>query len=134
MSFQKLKVSDLRGVADDFGVDVSNARNKADIIALLSEEGITYDVYESFTKTEKDDVEESAIEVFYDKPQNPEVTGDGVILVKMDRANTFYQIGEYTFTIEHPFVAMSESDAQDIFDVEEGFRVATPSEVKQYYS
>jgi hypothetical protein len=39
-----------------------------------------------------------------------------------------------TFTKDHPFVAMSQSDAQKIFDKEEGFRLATPTEVKEFYS
>jgi hypothetical protein len=39
-----------------------------------------------------------------------------------------------TFTKEHPFVAVSEDIAQEIFDKEEGFRLASPREVQEYYS
>jgi hypothetical protein len=39
-----------------------------------------------------------------------------------------------TFTKEHPFVAMSPDNAQAIFDKEEGFRLATPKEVQEFYN
>jgi hypothetical protein len=40
----------------------------------------------------------------------------------------------HTFTSEHPFVAMDDKDAQAIFDKEEGFRLATPKEVQEFYN
>jgi hypothetical protein len=52
----------------------------------------------------------------------------------MTRANMRYDIHGYTFTKDHPFVAMSEEDAQKIFDSEEGFRLATPKEVQDFYN
>jgi hypothetical protein len=52
----------------------------------------------------------------------------------MTRENHRYDIFGYTFTKEHPFVAMSEEDAQKIFDTEEGFRLATPKEVQDFYN
>ena len=51
----------------------------------------------------------------------------------MTRANARYDILKHTFTKDHPFVAMSEDDAQKIFDKEEGFRLATPKEVQDFY-
>jgi len=42
MSFETLKVSDLKKIAEDFGVDINNLKNKTDIIAALSEEGVTW--------------------------------------------------------------------------------------------
>jgi hypothetical protein len=51
----------------------------------------------------------------------------------MTRANFRYDIMGYTFTKEHPFVAMHKDSAQQIFDIEEGFRLATPKEVQDYY-
>ncbi len=38
----------------------------------------------------------------------------------------------YVFTKEHPFIAMSESEAQSIFDTEIGFRPATPKEAQNF--
>ena len=52
----------------------------------------------------------------------------------MERNNHSYQTMGYTFSTEHPFVAMATSDAQKIFDMETGFRVATPREAQEYYA
>lgn len=56
------------------------------------------------------------------------------ILVKMDRQNPHYEVCGKVFTKDHPFVLMSEVEAQRIFDTEHGFRVATPREASEYYS
>lgn len=133
MSFTKLRVQELRQVADAFGVDLEGAKTKNQIAAVLAEEGVSYEMYKAFEDAERVVPEDDTLSIFQSKPENPDVLGDS-ILVKMDRANTFYQVGQYTFTIEHPFVNMPIDDAQEIFDNETGFRVATPAEVKQYYS
>jgi hypothetical protein len=52
----------------------------------------------------------------------------------MTRANFRYDIMGHTFTKDHPYVAMSEEDAQAIFDKEEGFVMATPKEVQEFYN
>jgi len=52
----------------------------------------------------------------------------------MERHNPSYQTYGHVFTREHPFVAMSEKDAQLIFDNEDGFRMATPKEIQEFYS
>ena len=59
---------------------------------------------------------------------------ENTVLVKMERSNFSYQTLGYSFTSEHPFVAMSESDAQRIFDTQDGFRLATPREAQEYYN
>lgn len=133
MSFNTLTKAELIAAAESFGVEVGKTAKKDEVIKSLEDEGVTFDIYSSMVNAERVDVDDDALEVFTSKPVNPEPL-DNAILVKMDRANTFYQVGKYTFTIEHPFVAMPEDDAQEIFDNEEGFRVATPSEVKNYYS
>lgn len=133
MSFSSLRVKELREVAEAFGVDLEGAKTKNQITAVLAEEGVSYEMYKSFQDAERVVPEDDTLSIFQSKPENEDVLGDA-ILVKMDRANTFYQVGKYTFTIEHPFVNMSTDDAQEIFDNETGFRVATPAEVKQYYS
>ena len=45
-----------------------------------------------------------------------------------------YETNGFTFTREHPYVAMGDWQAQRIFDEEEGFRPATPKEIQEYYS
>ncbi len=131
MSFKSLKVAELREIAESFGVDIIDAKGKAGVISALEDEGVTYDLYEKMANAERADDDE--IDVFYSKKEaitDPTNT----ILVKMDRPNPLYQTSGYTFTLEHPFVAMSEHDAQEIFDVETGFRIATPAEAREFYS
>jgi len=132
MSFLDLKISDLRKVADSFGVDASGAKSKQEIAALLEEEGITYQMYSKFAGAEKEEIEIPAFEK--EKREKKTVKKEDAVLVRMDRDNHSYQALGYTFTREHPFVAMSESDAQKIFDTQYGFRLATPREAQEYYS
>jgi hypothetical protein len=132
MSFTELKINELKKVAESFGVDLEGAKAKQEIIALLEEEGITYQMYSKFTEAEKADPE---IPEFEKKQREKKIMKtSNAVLVKMDRMNHSYQTNGYTFTQEHPFVAMSESDAQSIFDSQSGFRLATPREAQEYYS
>ena len=124
MSFETLKVADLRKIAEDFAVDTDGLKNKNDIIAAMSEEGVTWAVYQKTVK-DLDDAEEDADEVLPRFDPKKDQAKDSV-LVRMTRANFRYDILGYTFTDEHPFIAMKEEDAQSIFDKEEGFRLATP--------
>lgn len=133
MSFETLKVSELKKVAEDFGVEVEGAKNKATIIAALTEEGVTWSVYAKTQNKTDEDEEDTSMEIlprFDPKKSNPEDT----VLVRMDRANFRYDILGHTFTREHPFVAMDKDQAQGIFDKEEGFRLATPKEVQDFYN
>jgi hypothetical protein len=130
MSFDTLKVSDLKVIATDFAVDTEGLKNKKDIIAALAEEGVTWSVYQSTVEAVEKDTEEIEILPKFDPKSQPENT----ILVRMTRDNMRYDIHGKTFTKNHPFVAMSEEDAQKIFDKEEGFRLATPKEVQDFYN
>jgi len=129
MSFDTLKVAELKVIAEDFAVDTEGLKNKKDIIAALSEEGVSWSVYQKTKQEIEDNLEE--IEVI---PRlDPKKIDEDSILVRMTRENYRYDIHGYTFTKEHPFVAMPEEDAQKIFDTEEGFRLATPKEVQDFY-
>ena len=133
MSFETLKVSELKQIAEDFAVETEGLKNKADIIAALAEEGVTWSVYNKTIEKMEEDSEDMATEVlpkFDPKADQPENT----VLVRMTRDNFRYDIMGFTFTKEHPFVAMNKEDAQEIFDKEEGFRLATPKEVQEYYN
>ena len=133
MSFETLKISELKKIAEDFAVETQGLKNKADIIAALSEEGVTWSVYSKTIKQIEEELENMDTEVlpkFDPKAEQPENT----VLVRMTRDNFRYDIMGVTFTKEHPFVAMSRDDAQEIFDKEEGFRLATPKEVQEYYN
>lgn len=131
MSFETLKVAELKQIADDFAVDAENLKSKNDIIAALAEEGVTWAVYKKTLKDVEDaeDISDEVLPKFDPKKDLNEDT----VLVRMTRANFRYDILGHTFTKDHPFVAMNEKDAQEIFDREEGFRLATPKEVQEYY-
>lgn len=132
MSFDTLKVKDLKQIATDFAVDTEGLKNKADIIAAMAEEGVTWSVYQS-TLEKMEDLKEEFPEVIPKFDPNQELDKD-MILVKMTRGNYRYDVSGYTFTKDHPFVAMNPDVAQEIFDKEEGFRLATPREVQEYYN
>ena len=131
MSFSKFKIGELREIADAFGVDVPTKTNRENLILLLEEEGITYEMYEKFSGAEKEqaELEDNTAQIL-----NQQVPAAKMVLVRMDRVNPSYEVGPYRFSLEHPFVAMPEWDAQKIFDTEEGFRLATPREAQEYYS
>jgi hypothetical protein len=130
MSFDTLKVAELKSIAEEFAVETEGLKNKQDIIAALAEEGVTYAVYAKTLKDVEDAKEEIEIlPVFDPKAERTEDT----VLVMMTRANFRYDIMGHTFTQDHPFVAMHKDAAQEIFDKEEGFRLATPKEVQDYY-
>lgn len=135
MSFESMKLQDLRSVADGFGVDLHGTKTKKEVVALLDEEGITFDLYEKFFSAEKDSPDEYVddINVRSQRVNLPDSETD-VVLVKMERQNGLYETCGFTFTREHPYVAMSSWQAQMIFDSEQGFRPATPKEIQEYYS
>lgn len=131
MSFETMKVAELKKIAEDFAVDTEGLKNKADIIAALSEEGVTYSIYAKTLDIKEEEAEMNEDEVLPKPDKNQSADN---VLVRMTRANFRYDIMGYTFTKDHPFVAMKEEDAQKIFDVEEGFRLATPREAQEFYN
>jgi hypothetical protein len=129
MSFDSLKINELKKVADSFGIELPEKATKQSVILSLQDEGITYDMYEKFSGAEKQEVEVEA------KPAKKiKLDKQNSILVRMDRENPSYSTQGYTFTQDHPFMAMSEEDAQRIFDTEVGFRPATPKEAQEFYN
>ena len=133
MSFTDLKITELRKVADNFGISTEGLKSKPEIIAAMEEEGITWQMYAKFDKAEKQDIEVPEAEKQKREKKIMSKTANQV-LVKMERNNHSYQIGVHQFTQEHPFIAMSETEAQKIFDTEPGFRLATPREAQEYYA
>jgi len=134
MSFETLKIAELREIAESFAVDTDGLKNKANIIAALAEEGVTWTVYQKTLDTIKEASEDAfQVEEVLPRLDPKSVNAEDTVLVRMTRENFRYDILGFTFTKEHPFVAMSEDKAQEIFDKEEGFRIATPKEVQEYY-
>lgn len=131
MSFDKMKVSDLKNIAESFGVDLGEAKNKEEILAVLLEDGVTYEMYDQFASAEKEELEPEEAPI--EKPKKAKENVN-TILVKMDRKNFSYETYGYVFSAQHPYVAIPEEVAQKIFDNEDGFRMATPREVQEFYS
>lgn len=127
MSFATMKIKELREVGDYFGVELEGLKTKNEVISVLAEEGISYEMYSKFLGAEKAEVDVPA-------PKANKKAGDNAVLVRMDRENPAYEINGYKFTREHPYVAMSQEDADFIFDTQIGFRMATPREVQEYYN
>lgn len=129
MPLETLKVHELRKVADEYGVDVTEAKNKAEIIAILAEEGVTNDLIDGLSQLKKEDLPPAP------KFKGAEEKEDGDrTIVKMERDNRSYETHGYVFTREDPFAVMSMANALRIIENERGFRFATPEEAKEYYS
>ena len=150
MSFTKLTKKELvRTAEEDFGVAVDKTRDKAGIIEQLGENGVTWDLYleenpEERAKHEQpvpDNVirhavssDEALPDVHYPTRKVPEpVENDSLVLIKMVRVNPLYEVRGYRFTANNPFVLVREEDADHILLEEDGFRQATPRELKEYY-
>ena len=133
MSFETLKISELKTIAEDFGVEIDGIKSKKDIITALEEDGVTWSVYQK-QNADQDNFEDSEEEPSVAREELKSGNYGNKILVKMTRNNYRYDILGYTFTKEHPFVAMPDEKAQQIFDKEEGFRLASPREVQEYYN
>lgn len=128
MSFNDMKVAQLKEVAEYFAVDLEGLKNKSEILAAIQEDGITYEMYNKFVNAEKAEPEVKAKR--FKKAGSEEET----VLVRMERQNPRYEVNGYLFTREHPFVAMNQVDAEFIFSSQIGFRMATPKEVQEYYN
>jgi ribosomal protein L12E/L44/L45/RPP1/RPP2 len=126
MGFEDMKVSELKQVAELFGVEVDGNR-KASIVKALEQDGVSYDVYLKMAPTSFPDPETPS-----DKPKV--VKQENKILIRMDRANFSYETHGVRFTKEHPFQAVDEDVAADILYHDTGFRIASPHEVEQFYS
>ncbi len=122
-----MKIKELREVGEYFGVELEGLKTKNEVISVLTEEGISYEMYSKFLGAEKAEVDVPA-------PKASKKAGDNAVLVRMDRENPAYEINGYKFTREHPYIAMSQEDADFIFDTQIGFRMATPREVQEYYN
>lgn len=81
------------------------------------------------TEEEVEDDAEEALEVAEEQDEAEEE-----VLVKMERKNGTYEVFGYTFFKKHPFKSVPVSVAERLIREETGFRIALPSEVKDYYN
>ena len=73
MSFDTLKINDLKKVAESFAIELPEKPTKQSIISALQDEGVTYDMYAKFTGAEQ-------VELKSDQEVKKKV--------KLDKANT----------------------------------------------
>lgn len=163
MSFQELKVDELKKVAEFFAVDVDVANEdhgatKKELLAALAagDEPVTWDDYknvylESDTKKVEDKAAEAQAEAekhvdntegeLVDKKQAEEDSKSAAkeaaqveeVLIKYERKNPTWQVGEYTFTKAHPYKSVPVKVAESLIRNSNGFRLALPSEVIDFY-
>lgn len=130
MSLESMKLAELKKVAEEFAVDLESAKTKAEVLAALAEEGVTSDLIDNLKRVEREEIPQAPVFTnAEDLSKDP-----GSALVKMERKNRSYEAFGYSFSQEHPFAAMPMETAMEIFDTQEGFRLATPREVNEYYS
>lgn len=126
MSLVTLKKGDLLEVAKEFGVEVTPDATKTEILSGLSADGVTWEMYKEAFPDEE--VLEDAPAGVPTKPKGP------TALLRMQRENGTYQVRGYEFTREHPFVAVSEEDANWILENVVGFSIASPRQAQEFYS
>lgn len=155
MSFQSLKVDELKKVAASFAVepevaDEEHGPTKKELLAALAENGVSWKDYQDL-KDASDDVDGTEVEEEQkeadkadddaDLPAGEEVeeekdrdedTGDE-ILVKYVRKNPTWEQAGHRFTKDHPFKSLPVELAERL--IKSGVVVqALPSEVKDYYN
>lgn len=151
MSFTKLTKKELvRTAVDDFGIDVDKGRDKSGIIAQIEEDGVSWEDYlrENPDKAALYEPKVPDNVVRHADAQTPQVydvnypvrspqpveVDEKLVLVKMTRVNPLYEVKGYRFTSAHPYQLVNEDDADYILLEEDGFRQATPKELREYYS
>ncbi|QGH76360.1 hypothetical protein SEA_DAUBENSKI_52 [Streptomyces phage Daubenski] len=132
MSFDKMKVDELRQIADDFAVDIDPKDNKSVILTKLMENGVTWDYYQK-QLGEAEEVQEAPVEKpVFNAPV--ESADENKVLLRMTRENGTFQVRGVTFTRDNPYAIVKERDADFILEKYEGFRIASPKEVREFYS
>lgn len=135
MSFEQQTVKQLKDAADYFGVDLAAAKGKDAIIAALKDDGVSFQDADKFVFNP--DGEGDIVVDVPDRPSKPAAPTGPTLLVRMTRSNPRYDAEAngrlYTFTRSAPFCVMPEEDADVIVEREEGFRIATPREAREFY-
>lgn len=143
-SFNDLSATELRRSAvEDFAVDIEDANNKNEVIAALTESGVTWSQYVAqHPEVAPEPAPEETHDVIPEDPEDfdvvvaePEVKDkEKRYLLKMTRDNLVYETAGLRFTQEHPYALATADQADFIITKEDGFRQATPSELQEFYS
>lgn len=130
MSFARLskKPEILREIADNFGTDVEPEDKPAAIIKKLETDGVTWDMALASGVEGLDEVNEQLkAEEAAKREKAPKQ------LLRMMRENARFDIRGYTFTRDHPYGIVNQEDGEWIVQNVDGFRPATPGEIKEFY-
>jgi len=137
-SFKELTIPELKEVARQFAVDLDGKTKKADILTELGEMGVTWLMYEETLEPEIEEEEIALIPEDFTGTVEEEVVveeeEDEYVVVKMIRTNFSYEIRGYKFNRQHPYALVKEEDADYLVEVDGGFRVATPRELREFYA
>lgn len=153
-SFDDLKPTELyRSAIEDFALPVEeeDKNKKKVLLAAFAEGGVAWSDYVAQhpeVKPEPENVITSPSVPGEGQPApkpeapkpgkiitaaKPEVNPEDRYLIKMVRDNVRYDTRGYTFTQEHPYALVAAMDADYILEKEEGFQMASPSELREYY-
>lgn len=136
MSYEQLNNDVLRQVAEHFGVDLEPKDTKKVIIGKLVEDGVSWDMYKEAFPDIEDIPDEPQPEAPVEEKKEEPVTvrPKPTVLLKMERQNPLFEIRGYSFSKDHPFLPVTEDDANYIITNIEGFRIAMPKEAEEFYS
>ena len=152
--FEDLKPTELyRSAIEDFAVPVEEAdKNKKKVLlAALVESGVTWADYvaqhpevapepavvtttDMGARTDALSVEpvvEEEVVIRTAEAPKPQVREK--FLIKMVRDNAVYEVKGVRFTAQHPYALVPEGMANYLLEREDGFRMATPSELREFY-
>lgn len=142
--FNSLKVNELKAIAEFFVVDVVAANpdkpGKAELVAALEsgDDPVTWEQYETIFLPAQRTADEPAgpdLTAKKEKSEKPKVIDtSNYVLIKMERRNPRYDIAGLSFTKEHPYHSVDPETAEFIVRNIEGFRLAMPSELADYYN
>lgn len=65
--------------------------------------------------------------------ETPTYSPEDKLLVKMERENPLFGFRQYTFSHKNPYALMTPADAEYLIQNEDGFRMALPSELREFY-
>lgn len=162
MSFQSLKVDELKKVAEFFLVepevtDAERGPTKKELLVALAagDKPVSWNDYqETYLKSDVKKAEDRAAVEEETAPSTEDEERQSAaaeaaatpveaaedepvenhILVKMTRKNGTYETHGLRFTRAHPFKSVPASVAESIISNEDGFVQALPSEVESYYN
>lgn len=143
MSFKKLNKAELVAAVDAFALDVEVLEPEV-IRDALEDSGVTAEMFvEMFPDTAskfktKKAKADNPKNVVVDEPRKFVASSD--YLVKMVRKNPYFEVASkerpgfvFKFTKDHPYNLMGPEDAEHVLSGEEGFRIATPKELQDFY-